>query len=174
MHERCHVPRACLLGHMPRDLTLNEYDIRTIIRWTANRYLRSAFPDAFNERLTADKRSMRRIETALKRDGSVITGIFLRVDPPEEIALGERYQVIMRMTAREDVFEQPEIAARALELTESIRQEFDSINGIEIVDYELVSEANFTLADLRVTLRWDYDYLSYREGALDGTTPPGI
>jgi hypothetical protein len=80
----------------------------------------------------------------------------------------------MRMTVREEVFEQPEIEARALELTESIRQEFEGIDGIEIIDYDLVSEADFTLADLRTTLRWDYDYLSYREGALDGTTPPGI
>lgn len=70
----------------------------------------------------------------------------------------------MRLTAREDVFEQPEAETRALELTEMIRQEFDRIEEIEIVDYALVSEADFSLADLRATLRWDYDYLSYREG----------
>lgn len=171
MHERCRAPRGCLIGHVPPELTLTEDDIRTIIRWTANRYLRSAFPDIFNERLAAAKRSMKRIETALKRDGSVITGIFLRVDPPDEIAPEERYQVIMRLTAREDVFEQPEAETRALELTEVIRQEFDCIEGIEIVDYALVSEADFSLADLRATLRWDYDYLSYREGTPDETAP---
>ena len=159
---------------MPRDLNLSEDDTRTIIRWTANRYLRSAFPDTFNERLAAARNSMRRIETALKRDGSVITGIFLRVDPPGDITPRELYQVIMRLTAREEVFEQPEAETRALELTEFIRHEFDRIDGIEIVDYALVSEANFSLADLRVTLRWDYDYLSYREGTLDDTAPPAI
>jgi hypothetical protein len=174
IHERCHVPRACLVSYAPRDLTLTEDDIRTIIRWTANRYLRSAFPDTFNQRLAAAKGSMKRIETALKRDGSVITGIFLRVDPPDEIAPEERYQVIMRLTAREEVFEQPEPETRALELTELIRHEFDRVDGIEIVDYELVSEANFSLADLRATLRWDYDYLSYREGTLDDTVPTAI
>lgn len=156
---------------MPHEMTLTEDDIRTIIRWTANRYLRSAFPDAFNQRLATAKRSMKRIETALKRDGSVITGIFLRVDPPDEIAPEDTYQVIMRLTAREEVFEQPESETRALDLTENIRQEFDGIEGIEIVDDALVSEADFSLADLRATLRWDYDYLSYREGTPDEPTP---
>jgi hypothetical protein len=172
--ERCHAPRVCLVSHVPCDLTLTEDDIRTIIGWTANRYLRSAFPDTFNQRLAAAKRSMKRIEAALKRDGSVITGIFLRVDPPQEIAPEVRYQVIMRLTAREEVFEQPEPETRALELTELIRREFDLIDGIEIVDYALVSEADFSLADLRSTLRWDYDYLSYREGALGDTPPTAI
>jgi hypothetical protein len=171
MHERCHAPRESLLGHVPPELNLGEDLIRTIVRWTANRYLRSAFPDAFNERLVAAKRSMRRIEAALKRDGGLITGIFLWVDPPEEIAAERRYRVIMRLTAKEDVFEQTETETRALELNETIRREFDSIEGIEIVDYQLVSESDFSLADMRTMLRWDYDYLSYRAGTPDDTAP---
>lgn len=169
MHERCLAPRGCLLGHVPGEVNLEEDLIRTLIRWTANRYLRSAFPDAFNERLAAAKKPMRKIEAALKRDGSLITGIFLRVDPPEEIAPEALYSVIMRLTAREEVFDQRERASLALELTEAIRREFQRIDGIEIIDYELVSEADFSLADVRATLRWDYDYLSYRAGTLDDT-----
>jgi hypothetical protein len=171
MHARSYAPRECLLGHVPRDLNLEEDLIRTIIRWTANRYLRSAFPDGFNERLATAKRSMKRIETALKREGTLITGIFLRVDPAEEIPAEEPYQVIMRLTAREEIFEQRELETRALELTEAIRREFDNIDGIEVVDYALVSEADFSLADVRATLRWDYDYLSYRGGTPDDPAP---
>ncbi len=171
MHERCRVPRGCLLGHVPRELDLGEDLIRTIIRWTANRYLRSAFPDAFNERLAVAARSMRRIEAALKRDGGLITGIFLWVDPPEEIAAGEPYRVIMRLTAKEEVLEQTGTETRALQLTEVISREFESIEGIELVDYQLVSEADFSLADMRTLLRWDYDYLSYRAGTPEETAP---
>jgi hypothetical protein len=171
MHERCRAPRGCLLGHAPRELNLGEDLIRTIIRWTANRYLRSAFPDAFNERLAAARKSMRKIEAALKRDGALITGIFLWVDPPEEIAAGEQYRVIVRLTAREEVLAQTATEISALALTETIRQEFDGIDGVEIIDYQLVSEADFSLADMRTMLRWDYDYLSYRAGTPDNTAP---
>jgi hypothetical protein len=171
MHERCHAPRQSLLGYVPRQLNLEENLIRTVIWWTANRYLRSAFPDAFNERLALAKKSMKKIEAALKRDGALITGIFLWVDPPEEIATAVQYRVIMRLTAKEEVFEQPETETRALELTETVQQEFDRIDGIEIVDYQLVSEADFSLADMRTMLRWDYDYLSYRAGTPDDTAP---
>lgn len=171
MHERCRAPRECLLGHVPQELNLGEDLIRTIIRWTANRYLRSAFPDAFNERLAVARKSMRKIEAALKRDGALITGIFLWVDPPEEIATQEQYRIIMRLTAKEEVLEQTATETRALALTETIRQEFDGIDGVEITDYQLVSEADFSLADMRTMLRWDYDYLSYRAGTPDDMAP---
>lgn len=167
MQERCHAPRTCLLNHLPRALNLSGDDIRMIVMWTANRYLRSAFPDAFNERLAAAKKTMKRIEAAFRRDGALITGIFLRVDPPEELHLELVYNVIMRLTARENVFDDEDMETRALELTETIRRELDSIDGIEIVDYALVSESVFSLADLRVMRRWDYDYLSYRAGTID-------
>jgi hypothetical protein len=171
IHERCFVPRQCLLDYAPHGLILEEDLIRTIIKWTATRYLRSAFPDAFNERLAAAKRSMKRIETALKRDGGLVTGIFLRVDPTDEIGPEEQYRVIMRLTAKEDVLEQPQLATRALALSETIRQEFADIEGIQIIDYDLISEADFSLADLRETMRWDYDYLSYRAGTPNDTAP---
>lgn len=174
VNERCIVPRTCLLDHLPGDLNLAESDIRAIVKWTANRYLRSAFPDAFNERLRTAKRAMSKIETAFKRDGDLITGIFLRVDPLEEIPPEARYEIIMRLTAREEVFDDREMEARALELTEAVRRELDSIDGIEIVDHALVSEAEFSLADARVTLRWDFDYLSYRAGTGDDVQPGGI
>jgi hypothetical protein len=62
--------------------------------------------------------------------------------------------------------------ARA-DLAETIRREFNSIEGIELDDYQLVSESDFSLADMRTMLRWDYDYLSYRGGTPDDVVPPG-
>lgn len=62
--------------------------------------------------------------------------------------------------------------ARA-DLAETIRREFNSIEGIELDDYQLVSESDFSLADMRTMLRWDYDYLSYRGGTPDDVAPPG-
>lgn len=171
MHERCVVPRECLLNHGPDDLVLHNDVIRTIIGWTAKRYLRSAFPDAFNERISGVKGPLRRIESAFKRDGDLVTGIFLRVDPPEEVGPDQQYRVIVRLTAKEEVFEQTGLVDRALALTRTIEKEFDVIPGIEIIDFQLVSEADFSLADLRATMRWDYDYLSHREGTIDDVAP---
>jgi hypothetical protein len=77
----------------------------------------------------------------------------------------------MRLTAKEEVLEQTGTETRALQLTEVISREFESIEGIELVDYQLVSEADFSLADMRTLLRWDYDYLSYRAGTPEDTAP---
>jgi hypothetical protein len=132
---------------------------------------KSVSPQCFPGCLQRALGSCEKIEAALKRDGALITGIFLWVDPPEEIADDQQYRIIMRLTAKEEVFEQAATESRALALTETIRQEFDRINGVEIIDYQPVSEADFSLADMRTMLRWDYDYLSYRAGTPDDTAP---
>lgn len=173
MHERCHAPRNCLLNRVPQEPKLDDGVIGTIVRWTANRYLRSAFPDEFNKRINAAKKPLKRLESALKRDGDLITGIFLMVDPPDEIGPEEQYRVIMRLTAKEEVFDGSAVETTALKLTETVRSEFNSIDGIELVDYQLVSEADFSLADVRTMQRWDYDYLTYRGAALDQIAPAG-
>ncbi|MGO8775162.1 MAG: hypothetical protein ACLQHT_12905 [Terracidiphilus sp.] len=171
IHEKCTVPRTCLLDHAPLDLVLDEIEIRTIIRWTANRYMRSAFPDEFNRRLFSAKQPLKKIVAALKRDGELVTNIFLRVDPMDEIGDGEKYRVILRFTALEEVLGQTEAAKRAIELTEFIQREFAAVGGVEIEDCKLVSEDDFSLADLRETMRWDYDYLSFRGGAPNDPAP---
>lgn len=171
IHERRSAPRFCLLGHSPRELILAEDLIRTIVKWTARRYERSAFPDSFNNRLASARGPIRRIESAFKREGNLITGIFLRLNPPDEVGPDEPYEIIVRLTAKEEVFARDELEARALALTETVRREFDAIQGIRIIDYALVSEADFSLADVRETLRWDYDYLSFRAGTPDDTAP---
>jgi hypothetical protein len=48
------------------------------------------------------------------------------------------------------------------------------IDETEIVDYASVSEAGFSLADLRVASRLDYDYLNYRARTVDDMQPTGI
>ena len=66
---------------------------------------------------------------ALKRDGELVTNIFLRVDPMDEIGDGEKYRVILRFTALEEVLGQTEAAKRAIELTEFIQREFAAVGG---------------------------------------------
>jgi len=171
IHERCILTRGCLLGRSPLERHLDEILVRTIIFWTANRYTRSALPDAFNERLNSAERQKKTIESLLKRDGDLVTGIYLRVDPQGEIGQEERYRVILRLTARTKVMEDPDSATKAIELTELLRKQFARIDGVEIESYELVSEADFSLDDLRETPRWDYDYLSYRACTPDNAAP---
>jgi hypothetical protein len=173
IHERFIIPRVCLVNYTPSEIRLEDNLIRTIVNWTANRYIRSALPDKFNERLDFAEKQMKKIESLLKRRGALVTGIFLRVDPNYEINPEEKYRVILRFTARTSVMEQPDLAKQAIELTELIRQQFVSIAGVEIEDYKLVSEAEFSLDDLRETPRWDYDYLSYRASTPDNAVPAG-
>jgi hypothetical protein len=58
------------------------------------------------------------------------------------------------------------LAAQTVELelartTQQIASALGACDGIEVVDHELVSEAGFSLAELRFFQRWDWDYRSH-------------
>jgi hypothetical protein len=171
IHDRHSAPRTCLLNRIPQEPPLGEDLTRMIVNWTAKRYTRSAFPDAFNERLEASKRQMAKIRDALKREGTVISGIFLQVDPPDEIEPNEIYRIILRLTVREEDLERPGVEDQAIALADVIRKAFAQIDGIEVEDCRFVSEADFSIADLRTAMRWDYDYLSFRDNTAENTAP---
>jgi hypothetical protein len=68
--------------------------LHVLVDWIAKRYTRPAFPDAFNERRAG---SAKKIGKELKKNGKLITGIFLFISPNEECAAGESYQVVLRV-----------------------------------------------------------------------------
>ena len=159
IHDRWVIPRRELEGDAPDDgLSIEVEDLLVLVEWVAKRYTRPAFPDAFNER-RAD--ASKKIEKVLKKHGRSITGIFLALDPNDELAEGESYRVLLRVTATKET-----LATRGTELelarvAKAIADALDDCNGIDVVDHALVSEAEFTLADLQYFQRWDWDYRSH-------------
>ena len=88
VHQKCRVSRTILDGELPRH-QLEESITDLIRRWTAKRYTRAALPDTFNERC---KKARGRLEKILTDNGHFFPGIYLRLDPLDELGPDETYR----------------------------------------------------------------------------------
>ena len=159
IHGRTTVPRSVLENHAPHEsLGLGRDERRLLCEWVAKRYVRAALPDTFNDRAAA---AQRKIEKELKRSGEHVTGLFLMIDPDEERSAGEGYRVILRVTARREALADEGVELGLVRLTQTIASALGSCDGIAVADHQGVSEAEFTLEDLRFFKRWDWDYRSH-------------
>ena len=171
IHEKSRINRHELTTRLPReDVWIDTDDVRLLARWTARRYTRSAFPDAFNERC---RPAATRIEKRFKAKGELLTAVFLHLDTMDELPEGTDYRVILHATALPEDLEDDEREQEALRLLRDVEKALNDCDGVEVLEANLVSEDDFTLTDVRQTLRWDYDYLSYREGEGEQVAPDG-
>lgn len=142
---------------------LDEATSRTIPEWLAKRYARTALPDAFNER---SRSAQSRIRDRLKTDGELVEAIFLAAIPNEELAPGEPYSLVVRIVAREETLVNEALEVRLQNLTDRMTELFRKCKGITLVDCAVVSDEEFTFADMSRSVAWDiYDDLSYRPDA---------
>ncbi len=159
VHQRLVVPRSLLEDHKPHDtIRVGRDERRLLCEWVAKRYIRAAFPDAFNERAQA---AYRKVEKELKRSGEHVTGLFLMIDPDEERAPEDSYRVVLRVVARSEALSDEKAEVTLVRVAKAIADALTSCEGIVVEDHQLVSEAEFTLEDLRFFKRWDWDYRSH-------------
>ncbi len=159
VHDRWVVARSELEAQAPDPLhSVDGGSLHVLVEWIAKRYTRPAFPDAFNERRNP---SAKKIEKELKKNGKLITGIYLLISPNEECAADQSYRVALRVTAAKETLVTKSVELDLVRSTRQIADALDACDGIEVVNHELVSEASFTLADLHYFQRWDWDYRSH-------------
>jgi hypothetical protein len=159
VHKRLVVSRSLLEDSTPHESRrLGRGERRLLCEWVAKRYVRAAFPDAFNERVQAVHR---KIEKELKRSGEHVTGLFLMIDPDEESGAGESYRVVLRVVARSDALVDKKTEITLVRVAKAIADALASCSGIIVEDHQLVSEGQFTLQDLHFFKRWDWDYRSH-------------
>jgi hypothetical protein len=162
--SRISVPRHVLAEYAPdRDRKLDEATSRTIPEWLGKRYTRAALPDAFNERTRS---AQTKIRDRLKADGELVEAIFLTVAPNAELPPSERYSLVIRVIAREETLLDEASEVRLENLVIRMTESFRKCNGITLVDCAVVSDEEFTFADMSRSVEWDvYDDLSHRAEA---------
>ena len=162
IHERFRTARQHLEQARPDcSELLGKADIHKLARWVAKRYSRSSFPTAFNDRVT---RVGKKIKKLLEKSGHDISAIFLALDE-SELPTGEVYKVVLRLVIPVEAGEDNDREQTAIEVTEELRDLLNQCEGIEVIDAELKTEAEFSLADYLATRIWDYDYISGDDGS---------
>jgi len=157
------------LGHVP-DGVLDQPTILVLRRWIGQRYLRSAFPDRFNERIHAQ---VSKIHEQLKRRGRDLSGLYLFVSD-EELRPEEAYLIELVATMETKDYASSDKRLEVMKLGDNIASLLDACAGVTCVESELRSEADVSLDDLRSLKRWDADALSYRPNPGEPKSPEGL
>lgn len=172
IHEKFRTRRQCLLGgHPDASLKLDRLQTQQIARWVGKRYSRPSFPTAFDRRIPDAIR--KKIKRLLSRDGADIKGIFLALTD-EELDQNQPYEVILRLVITTEAGEDDERERLALSVLTELQDLMDQCDGVAVVDAELKTLDEFSLADCLATKVWDYEYLSSEQEAENQSLAEGI
>jgi hypothetical protein len=173
INERLAVPRSFLAEAQDGPSgSLSARDLEVFRRWLGRRYYRSALPTEFNERCrTAQNFAAEK----LKKRGKLITCIYLQLDPRyEELDESQEYRVFVHLTVLPETALSPELLEQALEAQSTFEKAFARCDGINLLGVQVISEAEFSLRDVRECVRWDHaDYISYKAGPAKNIVPEG-
>jgi len=160
-HDRFRMDRRSLAPLTPSEVHQADANLCDLIAdWITKRYIRPAFPDAFNNRLKQEEKPIRKF---LKKHGHAYTRIYMNCAPREaEIDPDEDYQLTVWLVLNESHSE-PVDALMAQKLVVEFEQILDGCQGIKVLECMAVPESEVTLAHLRVMSLWDFDDLSYRD-----------
>lgn len=176
-HYQCHaakcykISRNFLESVTPdSNFTINSDSLDVLKHWLANRYIRAAFPDTFNNRIFSARD---KIEKILKRHGRDITGIYVAISPFDELLSDQPYKISIYATMHVDTYKENIQRDLVIDTTTKIVQAVAQCQGIEVIDYNVYSEEEISIAALRYLRQWDLDYLSFRD-IPGGDHPPRV
>lgn len=155
--HRLAIERTLLARHAPTR-TLDDAAIRMLARWVAKRYVRQAFPDAFNERI---RPATRKIDRALKRHGVDASGIFVALNDWGELQEQDAYRAVISVVFPDAVGLDEAREAKLAQLAAALRTALDACDGIEVADARHLGESEVTLHDLHTFKRWEFDFRSH-------------
>lgn len=161
VHDRWTIPRENLLNEGPRS-HLPEKERRLIAEWIAKRYIRAAFPTAFDLRWRSKKSNW---EKLLKAHSEWIQGIYLSLNPSDELPDGEPYHCELIVAVPQAKRRGEVWVNKREELANAIEKFWDQFRpGILCDGAEARGTEEITLADLEDYLRFDADWVSFNDG----------
>ncbi len=143
---------------------LNTHSRDILQSWLAARYRRHALPNSLVDRL---RNVFKHIDEKCKKNSSGILSFRLSYDPEYELPPEEPYELwlnIVYITDKSEYREMSEDIAQRLEteFPKLVEKTKDS-GKVILCKCEAVSEMEFTLRDMRETIEYRLEHLSYRD-----------
>lgn len=151
------------LGAIQPDQAYSLTTIQTLQSWLAVRYRRIALPNSLVERL-------RSVSTYIEKEGKKnsfgILSFRLSYEPKDELLPEEPYELWLSIVY---VTDEAEYATMAANIAQKLKAEFPNLlektkdrGTVDLRKCEAVSEMEFTLRDMRDTVEYSLEHLSYR------------
>lgn len=160
VHERWTLPRELLSTEPPKRI-LGDKERRLIAEWLAKRYIRAAFPTAFDGRWRA---KLREWTSLLEKHSRWVQGVYLRVSTLRELEERTPYKVHLIVAAPAAAKKEAGWAAKRDELEREIETFWKQFTpGIECAGVEVVGTDQLTLAEIEPYQRFDADWVSFAD-----------
>jgi hypothetical protein len=142
------------------NLSLTAHLTTLVTHWISKRYIRPAFPDAFNTRLQTAQRDIRR---ALENGHQLFRYLLIHVEPMSELAADETYYLsILGIMVKED-YENAERREQCQRVINQLEGDVEACANVSVKDCELQSADSTPISVLDYYRPWDFDYLSVRD-----------
>lgn len=167
VHERWSMPRELLASEAPHRV-LDDKTRRLIAEWLAKRYIRAAFPTAFDARWRS---KMKDWTSLLEAQSQWVQGIYLRLSTQAELGDDKPYKVHLIVAVPAASTKGPAWAKKKPELESLVETFWKQFGpGIECVGVEVIATNALTLADIEKYQRFDADWVSFADDS--PATPP--
>ena len=166
VHDRWPIPRELLLREGPQG-QLADKERRLIAEWLAKRYIRAAFPTAFDLRW---RNKMRPWQRLLRRYSEWLQGVYLRLDTLAELPEDAPYRCHLILAVPFEKRAGEGWPAQRDNLEREVQGFWDQFKpGIECAGVEPLGTDEITLADIEPYQRFDADWVSFDDDT--STTP---
>lgn len=160
VHDRWRVPRQWLVDEKP-DWLVPGKERRLISEWLAKRYIRSAFPTAFDQRWRDKIGNWTKLLASQSR---WIQGVYLRPNTLSELGPLEVYKVSLIVAAPKGASAEADWPQRQHEIGKAVEGFWRQFGpGIEFVEVDVVTTAELTLAEVEPYQRFDADWVSFAD-----------
>lgn len=160
VHERWNLPRELLQTETPAR-QLDDKSRRLIAEWLAKRYIRAAFPSAFDQRWRSELRSWTKL---LATQSQWIQGVYLRLNTLAELTSKQDYKVHFIVAAPADSTKDESWRDKRNDIERLISKFWEQFEpGIHLDGVEVLTTEELTLADIETYQRFDADWVSFAD-----------
>jgi len=158
VHDRWFVPRDILLREAPAR-HLPDKERRLVAEWLAKRYIRAAFPTAFDLRWRSKLKDWQKL---LRTHSAWIQGVYLRLSTLDELPRERPYKCHLLVAIPHQKRSGAAWPGKPHALEQAISAFWDQFKpGIVCAGVEPLGTDEITLADIEAYQRFDADWVSF-------------
>lgn len=170
VHERWTIRRELLVREAPKEL-LDDKTRRLIAEWLAKRYIRAAYPTAFDSRWRPGGK-LKEWTGLLEKHSAWIQGVYLRLSTLDELDGAKPYRCHAIVGVPAKVRKESAWVAKREEIDREVTAFWKQFTaaGITFDGADILGTDEITLADLDHYQRFDADWVSFADDT--AVTPP--
>lgn len=135
--------------------------LKGMIRWVADRYTRTGFPDAFVERTKSIEKPLIKL---MKSEGVAFWQILVDLDSFGELPAEKDYEMSCVCVVHPETWENPAAQKQACEAADKLKALIAKCQGIQLEEFEVNTSDEIPLSYLHKYHSWDvFNYLTHRD-----------